>query len=618
MKATKKLLEDIEAGREDLVSMVSADLELYAQLCLEIVNKAGIAQKLVFNDAQQVLHRRCEELLKSDGFIRLVLLKARQYGGSTYIGSRLFRNTALRFNQHSKVIAQNDEHALKLLKMYMLFYERLPVPLKPATRYQSKAELFFAKPPNDPEQGLNSSLGVYSAGSKSAGRSTTLRHLHCSEVAFWPGDIPDLMLGLLNTVPQSGVAARGTEIYLESTGNGIGGYFHSMYARAKGSRDEGGFRSLFIPWYLHGEYRAKAPVNFEKALTREERDLYGKQHPGWDYINPGNGKYSLTLDQLFWRRICVRTVCDGDERRFRQEYPVTDDEAFLTSGGSYFPAEKVAARIATCNEAPPPVFRGEIEEEEVKEEGKKKRIRRGKTKPKLLDDELNGRLTIWERPEPDGRYVIFADGSEGAQGGDPSVIEVVNQKTGMQCAEWCGLVDPDALADVFYVLGQYYNWARGSPEAQSHGLSTLAALKERSYPFLYQRKVYDEIKRIFVDKEGWMTTSRTRPLMLDTLRRDFREGDLIINSRELLEEMQTFQLIRGKLQAQDGCHDDRVMAMAGTCQMREELPAVSRTRRRSWLDGGDKDEVEYREKKWKASRKNWKPQYDRYTGALLN
>ena len=52
-----------------------------------------------------------------------------------------------------------------------MIYERLPPALRPATRFQSKSELFFAKPPGDPEGGLNSSLGVYSAGSKSAGRS---------------------------------------------------------------------------------------------------------------------------------------------------------------------------------------------------------------------------------------------------------------------------------------------------------------------------------------------------------------------------------------------------------------------------------------------------------------
>ena len=619
MRATKKLLDDIEAGRADLVSLVYSDLELYCQLCLKIATKAATVIPFVFNDAQRVLHDRCQELLKTDGMVRLVLLKARQYGGSTYIGGRIFKRTATDFNQHAKILAQNDEHALKLLKMYSMFYERLPPALRPATRFQSKSELFFAKPPGDPEGGLNSSLGVYSAGSKSAGRSATLRHLHCSEVAFWPGDVSDLMLGLLNTVPQSGDAAKGTEVFLESTANGVGGYFHSMYARARASRDEGGFRACFIPWYLHQEYRAKPPVNFEKALTRDERALHGKDHPGWEYANPANGKKNLTLDQLFWRRICIRTVCDGDEKRFRQEYPVTDEEAFVTSGGSYFPMDKLADRLRKVGELKY-AFRGEIEEEEVKNEGpeKKKLKRRGKWRPKLLEDDLNGRLTIWEQPQKEARYVIFADTSEGAQGGDPSVIEVVNRATGFQAAEWVGLIDPDALADVFYVLGQHYNWAHGSPEAQNHGLRTLATLKERAYPGLYQRQVYDETKRIFVDREGWMTTSKTRPLMLATLKRDFRDGELIVNSVRLLSEMQTFQLIRDKLQAQDGCYDDCVMAVAGACQMREELPVARKRRTKSWLDNPDDPEVESRQKRWKAARKNHKPQYDRYTGALLN
>lgn len=622
MRATPELLKDIDAGRVDLVSLFASDLELYAQLALKIQTKAGTLTSFLFNDAQQVLHQWCEEQLGAQKKIRAVLLKARQYGGTTYIASRIFRNTAMRANQHAKIVAQSDEAVGKLLEMYQRYYNFLPEGLRPLKKYQSKSELTFANPVPAAvakEPGLNSSLGIYSAKSRSAGRGSTLRYLHCSEVAFWDAGVAEkLMLGLLNTVPSSDENSVGTEVFLESTANGMGDYFHKKYLKAK-AEDDGDFRAIFIPWYLHSEYRAMCRPNFEAALNPTERDLFSREHEDWAYVNPATGKKSLSLEQLCWRRIALATLCDGDLHQFQQEYPLTDEEAFVTSGKSFFPLEKIQERMKALVQTKPLLFRGDIEEVEDKKEevagAVKRRARRvTKKKIKLTEDELGGQLYIFEKPTEGQKYVWFADVAEGVEGGDLSEVHVLNQKTGFQAAVWRGSIDPDSFGDICFMIGQHYHWARGTPEAQNHGLVTLMRLKERHYPFLYRRQVYDDMENQFKDQEGWMTTKRTRPVMLEALRSNFRENAVIVNDPETLGQMQTFVMVRGKLQAMDGSHDDAVMGLAGACQMKDELPMPNEKRTRNYLDKqGDKEGYYRREAVKRAKRK---PSYDLVTGAL--
>lgn len=617
MRVTPELIEKVEKGELDLVTLVHEDLELYAELALKIKTKAGTILSFVFNGPQQIMHAWCENELAVYGRIRAVLVKARQWGGSTYVAGRLFGKCALHPNQSAKVIAHTNDHALALLGMYQRFYDMLPPELQPMKKYQSKSELTFANPSPDPKKraenpGLNSALGVYSAGSQGAGRGTTLRGLHCSEVAFWD-KADEIMLGLLNTVPSSETDGQGTEVFLESTANGVGNYFHSMYQRAK--RGEGDFHALFIPWYVHPEYRTKAPVGFDKILTKYERELFEVDHENWAYDSPGTGAKRLSLDQIYWRRITLSTLCDNDPRRFQQEYPLTDDEAFLTSGAAFFAAEDVKDRIEAVAANVREEFRGHLEyvEGTPVPGSPKTRRRQRDLVPKLLDDEFTGNLRIWHKPEKGQDYVYFADVAEGVEGADYSVVEVLRRKDGMQCAEWRGYTDPDQLAQVCRDLGQYYNWAYGTPEAMAHGLVTLMRLKDLDYPYIYTRQVYDQTLNVYKDQEGWLTTIRTRPIMLEALRAAFRDGQVIVNSLEALSEMQTFTLQKGKLRAQDGCHDDCVMALAGACQMLAELPTQNKVRVKNWMGESLDGPVSRRVK----STRRTGPKYDRVTGAVL-
>lgn len=592
----------------DLLPLLRDDPELYADLALKIQTKSGELVDFAYNTTQRILHEKIEAIRRKYGMVRVVLLKARQFGGSTLVAGRIFNRVSMNHNQHAKVIAHSVDTAYGLLNMYQIMYDNLPVYLQPMKKYQSKSELTFANGSRDPierrsKPGLNSSLGVYTAKTEGAGRSKTLRYLHCSEVAFWGGDTGQTMLGLLNTVPSTGEAAQGTEIFVESTANGVGDYFYNLYHRAKRHETGEQFHAIFLPWYLHEEYSVQAPKGFADQLTRDERDLL-EEHPAWEYLNPANNKRALTLDQLYWRRLTLASKCDNDETRFKQEYPTTDEEAFVATGTNFFDVDDVQSRLNVAASVPP-VFRGELEwaRETVEETGKKKWV------VKLMDNALGGQLRIYEHPEKGEGYVIFADVSEGLKNSDFSEIHVLRKKNGAQVAVWRGRIEPDRLAQKFYDLGKYYNWAFGAPEVNQHGLSVLYELRTLGYTALYKRITYEKNSWEEREQEGWMTTSRTRPLMLDTLRRMFRDRDILVNDPNTLEQMKTFTKEGNKYQAQEGCYDDAVMGLAGACQMLAENPAAKGPKLKSYLDLPAEPGV--RSKGPKKLRK-----YNRFTGAL--
>ena len=227
MRATPEVLATLEKQQIPLLKALVEDAELYSELALKIQTKGGEEIPFVFNATQKILYAKLVELMETKGKIRLILLKARQFGGSTLIAAWIFHIVALRHYQKAKIVAHAQEHAIKLLEMYQRFYNALPPELTPKKKFQSKQELTFANAEKD-DPGLNSALGVYSAKAAGAGRGDTVRHLHCSEVAFWDS-AEKTMLGLLNSVPSAGLASDGTSIFIESTANGVGNYFYQKY-----------------------------------------------------------------------------------------------------------------------------------------------------------------------------------------------------------------------------------------------------------------------------------------------------------------------------------------------------------------------------------------------------
>ena len=586
MRLTKELIKQAEAGEVNLPQLALEDLELYAELNLKIQTKEATLIPFRLNHCQQLLHDKIEEQKKRLGKVRIILLKARQWGGTTYIASRIYKNCATKAHEHGKVIAHDDESSISIFEIYQRYYDHSLEVLRPKTKYKSKKALYFengsrVRGAAFKDKGLESSIGVFTAGGKGVGRSRTIRHLHCSEIPHWP-EAKNTMLGLLNTVP-SGPAGKGTEVFLESTAKGVGDWFYSKYYAAKNREPGEEFEAVFIPWYMVEEYTIP---EYEIELTAEETDLATVEHDEWEFVNPATGKKALSIGQILWRRQTIATKCDRNVDQFMQEYPLTDTEAFLTAGLPFFPIKAIDGRLKEALALEPKLV-GEVDVYETNSKDQRKLYSR------ILETEY-GNLTIWRTPERGEEFVFGADVGEGIRGGDFSVADYLSVVDGQQVAQWRGVVTPDQFSKVLYALGKYFNWAYGSPEVNNHGLTVLDRLRFYHYPKLYMEKRLDRRTKEETERMGWLSTMRNRFTALDTLRRMFADGDIIINSPNTLTEARTFIKQKNKWQAQAGCHDDCIISLSIAAMMLMDKPKQRLNRiRQAYLPSYGQTEVRY-------------------------
>jgi len=486
----------------------------------------------VMNEAQAKLHQLWEHLLATTGYIRVIILKARREGMSTYVEGRVFHKVHTTPNSHAFIIAHDKDGTNTIFDMSKLFYESLPRKYKPMKRYSSKKELVFENP-NERTRfanpGLRSKIEVFTANKVTSSRAGGYSCAHFSEVAFFP-DAETLVASTTPTIPD----IPGSFIVYESTAFGRGGFFHDewMRATAKGKRRATNFVPIFFSWLGFKSYARSFTDGCRKedvmsSLDPEEKELYRK--------------YKATPEQLHWRRHKVLDL-SGDLELFHQEYPTTPEEAFISSGSSYFNRAKIKRIQDRCVD---PIKVGEISGE-------------------MFVENDEGPLHIWEEPQRGEEYMLGVDVGGGTDDGDASVIEVIKVPKGRpileQVAEWRDWVDPVILASKVINLATYYNSGTVAPEINNHGLTCLNEIKQH-YWNIYRWQYFDRFGKYMTNKLGWETNLSTRPLLCDYTSACVNADIVVIRSRGLADEMMSF-IKRPSTggEADAGCYDDRVMA----------------------------------------------------------
>ena len=519
----------------------------YARKFLRIRTKSGELILFRLNSAQKKLHEIWEQQERAKKPVRILVLKARREGISTYVQGRFFHYAGTKKYRHAKVVAHDAEGTDTLFEMSRIFYDQMPshVVLTDGTEVQVRPEKEFSNKKEISYYDTLSKLSVTTAGKGAGentarkgsgkGRSQTVHFLHISEFAFW-ADQKNTYIALSQTVPN----LPGTVIVIESTANGVGDEFHRMWTAAK--KGENDYIPVFLAWWEHDEYRLPLlPGESLKPYDDEEKDLIRR--------------FKVTDEQLKWRRYTIRNECSGDLDQFHQEYPADDQEAFLVSGRPFFNT-KALARIK-ARDILEPIAVGNLDSE-------------GK-----FIEHPKGYLSIWEMPTAGHCYAIGGDVAEGLETGDYSVLEVIDRNKMEQVAEWRGHFDPDLFGLEAVKLAKFYNQAVIGIESNNHGLTTNKAVIREKYYRVYQQEVIDEIYPDQTTKIGWRTDVKTRPLMLDDMEKALRDGTLTIRSEALISECFSFvRNPKGKPEAQAGCHDDAVMAMAIAIQMHQQMPMV--------------------------------------------
>jgi len=526
------------------------DRKWYIENFLVIRDKKSRLIPFILNPAQKIVLEKINWCERNNKLKRFIVLKARQMGLSTLFEAIIFHDTANNPFKNSLIVAHEEPASQNLFNMSKLFYEELPDVIRPMKKYSNGKVLSFENPENDENKkqenpGLRSKITIATAGAGEVGRSSTIHNLHASEVAFYP-DPKTTMLGLLQSVPDE----MNTLVVLESTANGVGDYFHDLWQKAVKGENE--FIPIFLPWFIDPGYTRPFRSEAEKEQFRSEVeavsiDMNGNKVHTYEYELMK--KHNLTLEQLNWRRYTIANKCQGDEILFMQEYPSTPEEAFISTGRPVFNIQALR-KYQTITKEPMRGYLKDIDGE----------IR-------FIED-ANGYVSIWEHPKPGRKYSIGADVAEGLVEGDYS-CGVVGDNTSFDIvAMWHGHIDPDLFGIELIKLAKYYNEAYLGVERNNHGLTTLTTIKREEYWNLYFTKQHDKISDSVTQKLGWETNGRTKPLMIDKLQEFIREFYLGIYSDLIISEAFTYVIEdNGSTNAQPGCHDDTIMALAICLQL---------------------------------------------------
>lgn len=530
-----------------------ADHQKFCAETLHVRDKSGAEVPMLLGPAQIRLAATIARLKEQRRPLRMIFLKARQVWVSTAFAAQAFHHVPFADGQRALVVAHQKDAAANIFSYYAQFhgsYEpfRGIAPLPGTKQFSEDREGGYIKYSNGSE------ISVATAKNVRIGRSFTFRFLHLSEFAFWPHP-KILMDGLMQCVPDD----PDTMVLIESTANGMGNEFHRIWQRANDPADtDCEWEAIFFAWWEHPEYTREIPLGlkgkFRESLDKEEIGLIEK--------------FSVTLDQLAWRRWKIANDLGGSVESFHQEYPSSPDEAFLASG---------RPRLSMVHLSRMPVRQGQRCELETIEGA-------GRTSDRIVRvPSDHAPLNIFVQPRDRHRYAIGVDTATGAdinatagrstpgyEDPDYSVASVLDIDTGEQAAVMRGRIPPGAFAEKVYTLLRYYNWAYCIPEVNAEGLAFLEVLLRLEYPpgRIYNRAPTADEQYVsggehIREKLGWKTTVATRPQLISKLDTAIREMAVFIHDEQTVSECRSFVYTpNGRVEHAAGSHDDTVFAAA--------------------------------------------------------
>lgn len=519
-----------------LVQEVQERPYLLIEATFTIVDKAKQTVPFFFNEVQQDFIQQFEKYGTGRPYF---VLKGRQQGFTSLITAIQLSYAIVQRNFAGFTIADCGDNTMSIFndKARML-YARLPEILKPTEKFNNRNELFFEK--------LNSSWRIATA-TDNVGRSRTLNFVHYSEVAFYEISLSALQSGIGEATTENAV-----QIY-ETTANG--------FNEAKDLWDGGSCINLFYEWWRTSEYAStdyQFLENGDEWLRSRVKLLQEK---------------GLTKEQLTW--YCKKYFSYLDKDLIKQEYPISPEEAFISSGSCIFDKEKIVEHIEKVRNVKP-IKTGYFDYKRVTEvikDSEGKEVYQG---IKLADikwvEDINGYIKIYEEPQTkinkDGivthkaPYVIGGDTS--GLGLDFNTAKVINNITRNSAATLRKqVIDDDLYAEQLYCLGMYYHEALIGIEVNFSLQPTKYLADKLQYKSLYVRERLDNIQKIIVKSFGFETNQKTRPVIISDLVALIREDVTIEPDIATLKEMLTFiKNENGRAEAQEGSHDDLIMALA--------------------------------------------------------
>lgn len=541
--------------------------------------------------AQRKLVKVFEEMRLTGSPIRVILLKCRQWGGSTctdiYMGwIQIFWQT----NWNSNIVGHQSTSATQVFDMYEKLINSIPLWL-----FYDIGENYSAVESKLKGSGSTQNIKYLiprkckiqtgSALSPESTRSAAAAMCHLTEEAFFPETTKYTPAQVVKAAISGIKPAPYTFIVRESTPNGRENGYHDEWVRAttfdKDGRRKSSYMPVFVAWHEIETYI----LPFKSKKEKIEFAMWL-----WDnrLNEENNGTYfwwlfeikKASLEAIHWYITKAKdypTYPNLDD--MKQEYPSDDIEAFLYSGVVCFdPYTLERMEREDCED---PVFMGDIEGDS-----------HSALAPECMDNlrlvrstSLAAPFRIWEMPETEedvaNQYLVSMDIGGAYRTSDYYDIVVFNRYDCMYggvptvAAEWHGHLDPDQAAMKAAQIARFYNNAFLVVEnntAYSKMNKTDGDISELFFPILIP--LYDNIynsnhskllkKKPKETRWGFSTTRSSKTAIVKNLQDIVRDRAYYEHEKDAVHEYSYFMFYdkNGTYGAVAGKHDDRVMARA--------------------------------------------------------
>ena len=414
----------------------------------------------------------------------------------------------------------------------------------------------------------------------SLGRGKAITYLHGTETSSWGDEegLASLLASLAETNPD--------RLYtFESTARGFN-MFHDMYTTAKRARTQ---RAIFCGWWRNELYSLDPEgqtykvywdgklTGEEKEWTRDIKKLYGVE---------------INSRQIAWWRWKLYEGIKDDSLMY-QEFPPTEDYAFVMTGTSFFSNARCTDAVKRLKKVPYDSYRYSFgvnfQDTEV-----------------LKSTERLATLKVWEEPVDTAYYVIGADPAYGSSDwADRFCIQVLRvYADGLEQVATFATSEMNTYQFAWviaHLAGAYKNSTlnleiNGPGQAVINELRNLKRQAAAMGTALGKdlMDVYGNMQNYIWRRNdtigglsnsiGWMTTAATKERMLTYMKDYFERGMLDIWDMDTIEEMKTTIRDGSSIEASGRNKDDRVIATALACaayaeQVQPRLIAQKLTRK---------------------------------------
>jgi hypothetical protein len=585
---------EVEYSEEDRLKVIEQfvrlrcryDFAFWAALYVFIKNKGG-GEDVLFRltRPQRKFVERLEKLRKANKPIRIVLLKARQWGGSTT--SQLYMawlQLIHKVGLNSLIIAHQGAGSDEIKDMFDRMIKAYPITMlyKLGETYnENESKLVGVGHSGSihrvPQRNCKIKIGTAERPDSCRGGDYNLVHL--SEVGLWKTTDGKKPEDIVRSACSGILLKPYTMIVYESTANGTGNFFQREYDAAK--RGTSQFEAMFVSWFDIEQY----------SLAFEDNDAKA-DFAVWLWKNRTNGSASsaraesgkylwwlweqgATLEAINW--YVQERAKYNEHAPMASEYPSDDVEAFVHSGERVFDKYKVDEFRASCK---PPKYIGDVYADGDSGKDALKNLR--------FAEDTQGLLWIWDLPEIDdkeivtNRYLTIVDIGGRSKKADWSVILVIDRLFMLDgdrpevVAQWYGHIDMDILAWKAAQIAAFYDNSllviesntleTHDKERQVDGDLSHFILNQIKdvYPNLYARKqTEDEIREGLPRKYGFHTNVATKPMIISTLIKVVREHLYTERDERCLDEYVVYEKKQnGAFGAIIGKHDDLLMTRA--------------------------------------------------------